>query len=176
VGVARLLLEHGADAGVRDNKGKTPLDIAREEGHVEVARLIEEYSKRRAGGVEAAGPGVAGAPSILGVECSGLYAGEWGRLLVRVRGAGPASLRVEGDVEWIDPGRVKLSGESTLEVPVKPKALGELPVKITVKSESGEDARVTWLKVSEKAGKCPACGAPVEPGAKYCWRCGAKLV
>jgi predicted amidophosphoribosyltransferase len=22
---------------------------------------------------------------------------------------------------------------------------------------------------------CPSCGAPAEPGAKYCWRCGAKL-
>jgi uncharacterized OB-fold protein len=22
---------------------------------------------------------------------------------------------------------------------------------------------------------CPRCGAPVEPGARYCWRCGAKL-
>jgi len=28
---------------------------------------------------------------------------------------------------------------------------------------------------SEKARKCPVCGAPAEPGAKYCWRCGAKL-
>jgi uncharacterized OB-fold protein len=24
-------------------------------------------------------------------------------------------------------------------------------------------------------GHCPRCGAPVEPGARYCWRCGAKL-
>jgi uncharacterized protein YegL len=23
---------------------------------------------------------------------------------------------------------------------------------------------------------CPRCGAPVEPGARFCWRCGAKLV
>jgi len=163
VDVARLLLERGADASVRDVKGRTPLDRARERGHVEVARVIEEYVRGRS------------APSILGVECSGLYAGEWGRLLVRVKGYGKAFLRVEGDVEWIDPGRVALSGESTVEVPVKPKALGELPVKITIKSESGEDARVTWLKVSEKARKCPSCGAPAEPGAKYCWRCGAKV-
>ena len=25
------------------------------------------------------------------------------------------------------------------------------------------------------SGFCPRCGAPVEPGAKYCWKCGAKL-
>ena len=163
VDVARLLLERGADASVRDDEGKTPLDLAREKGHVEVARVIEEYSRRRA------------APSILGVEYSSLYAGEWGRLLVRVKGDGLVSLVVEGGVEWIDPGRVMLSGESVVEVPVKPGVAGELPVRIVVKSESGEDARIAWLKVSEKARKCPSCGAPVEPGAKYCWKCGAKL-
>jgi len=175
--VARLLLEYGADAGVRDNEGKTPLDRARE-GYVEVVRVIEEYGGGRARGLEtavAAEPGVASAPSILGVEYSSLYAGEWGRLLVKVKGAGLASLSIEGDVEWMDPGRVVLSGESVVEVPVKPGVAGELPVRITVRSGGGEDVRIAWLKVSEKARKCPACGAPVEHGAKYCWKCGAKL-
>jgi len=186
VDVARLLLERGADAGARDDKGRTPLDRAREKGHVEVARVIEEYGRGKAGAREvkaggletatAAEPGAAGAPSILGVEYSSLYAGEWGRLLVKVKGAGLASLVVEGGVEWLDPGCVMLSGESVVEVPVKPGAAGELPVRITVKSKGGEDARIAWLKVSEKARKCPSCGAPVEPGAKYCWKCGAKLV
>jgi uncharacterized OB-fold protein len=23
--------------------------------------------------------------------------------------------------------------------------------------------------------KCPSCGAPLEPGAKFCWRCGTRL-
>ena len=184
--VARLLLERGADAGARDDKGRTPLDRAREKGHVEVARVIEEYGRGKAGAREvkaggletatAAEPRAAGAPSILGVEYSSLYAGEWGRLLVKVKGAGLASLVVEGGVEWLDPGCVMLSGESVVEVPVKPGAAGELPVRITVKSKGGEDARIAWLKVSEKARKCPSCGAPVEPGAKYCWKCGAKLV
>jgi len=45
--VARLLLDRGADAGVRDVKGRTPLDIARG-GHAEVAKVIEEYSRERA--------------------------------------------------------------------------------------------------------------------------------
>lgn len=66
-----------------------------------------------------------------------------------------ASLVVEGGVEWLDPGRVMLSGESVVEVPVKPGAAGELPVRIVVKSEGGEDARIAWLKVSEKARKAP---------------------
>ena len=30
-------------------------------------------------------------------------------------------------------------------------------------------ARLSTLKT------CPKCGAPVEPGANYCWKCGAKL-
>jgi hypothetical protein len=31
-------------------------------------------------------------------------------------------------------------------------------------------------KIPERARKvCPVCGAPVEPGAKYCWKCGARL-
>jgi hypothetical protein len=84
-------------------------------------------------------------------------------------------LSLEGDVDWLDPGRVKLSGESLVEVPVRPKAAGEVPVRVVVRSPGGEDTRITWLKVVDRAGRCPSCGAPVEPGAKYCWRCGARL-
>jgi alanyl-tRNA synthetase len=31
------------------------------------------------------------------------------------------------------------------------------------------------LEVGRRQKVCPSCGAPVEPGAKYCWKCGAKL-
>jgi|GEM_PF-777012 len=184
--VARLLLEHGADPSIGDNDSVTPLDVAREEGHEEVARVIEEFMKRRRGGrvkkpvatstrASAREP-VPAAPSILGVECSSLRVGEWGRLLVRVRGSGTAALSLEGDVDWLDPGRVKLSGDAVVEVPVRPRAAGEVPVRVVVRSPGGEDAKITWLKVVDRAGKCPSCGAPAEPGAKYCWKCGAKLV
>jgi len=176
--VARLLLEHGADPSIRDKEGKTPLDVAREEGREEVARVIEEFMKRRKGvGVGAVAPRepAPATPSILGVECPRLRAGEWGRLLVRVRGSGTATLSLEGDVDWLDPGRVELSGEGVVEVPVRPRVAGEVPVRVVVKSPNGEDTKITWLKVKDRAGKCPACGAPVEPGAKYCWKCGAKL-
>jgi hypothetical protein len=179
-----VLLEHGADPSIKNNEGSTPLDIARRKGYAEVARVIEEFVKEKGGKVEvAATPAeaialqepVSAAPSILGVDCSELRVGEWGRLLVRVRGLGTASVSLEGDVEWLDPGLVKLSGDAVVEVPVRPRAGGEVPVRVVVKSPSGEDAKIAWLKVVDRAGKCPACSAPIEPGAKYCWKCGAKL-
>jgi hypothetical protein len=184
VDVARLLLEHGADPSIRDKHGRTPLDLARATRHKEVARVIEEYMWGRRGvGVEAPATPVGtlaqqpapAAPSILGVECPGLRAGEWGRLLVRVQGSGTASVSLEGDVDWMSPEAVELSGEAVVEVPVKPRVGGEIPVKVRVESSGSKSSKIVWLKVVEKAGKCPACGAQVEPGAKYCWRCGAKL-
>jgi len=45
----RELLDRGADVNAKSNNGWTPLDIARERGHVEVVRVIEEYSRGRAG-------------------------------------------------------------------------------------------------------------------------------
>jgi hypothetical protein len=148
--VASLLLEHGADPSIRDKEGKTPLDVAREEGREEVARVIEEFMKRRKGvGVGAVAPQVpeSASLSIVGVECPRLRAGEWGRLLVRVRGSGTATLSLEGDVDWLDPGRVELSGGGVVEVPVRPRAAGEVPVRVVVKSSGGEDAKITWLRV-----------------------------
>jgi hypothetical protein len=182
--IARLLLEHGADPSIKDNEGSTPLDIARRKGYAVVARVIEEFVKEKSGKVEVAvtpaeaialQEPVYAVPSIVSVDCSELYAGEWGRLLVRVRGSGTASLSLEGDVDWINPEVVELSGEGVVEVPVKPRAAGEVPVKVCVESSGSKSSKIVWLKVVEKAGRCPNCGAQVEPGAKYCWKCGTKL-
>jgi len=48
------------------------------------------------------------------------------------------------------------------------------------KSGGREERKLVWVEVAEGgkrglAAACPRCGAPREPGAKYCWRCGAKL-
>jgi hypothetical protein len=96
-------------------------------------------------------------------------------MIVRARGLGEARISIEGDVEWMNPGAVELSGESVLYVPVKPRAAGEVPVKLSLELSGMKSSRLIWLNVSEKAEKCPKCGAPIEPGANYCWNCGAKL-
>jgi hypothetical protein len=159
--VVKLLLEKGADPALRSNGDWTPLDIARALGHAEVVKVLETF--------------LGSTPSIVSVECSSLHVGEWGRLLVRVRGSGTAALSLEGDVDWINPEVVELSGETVVEVPVKPRVGGEVPVKVSVESSGSKTSKIVWLKIADKVRKCPNCGAPVELGAKYCWKCGTKL-
>jgi hypothetical protein len=36
------------------------------------------------------------------------------------------------------------------------------------------NAQVQGVGIEVKENVCPVCDAPVEPGAKYCWRCGAR--
>jgi len=156
--VVKLLLENDADPSIKDKNGKTALDVAREGGHVDVAEIIETFisgrresiaeSKERAGGESRA---VRVTPlSILGVESSDLFVSKWGRIMVRVSGGGEASLSIEGDVDWLSPGRLELSGETVIEVPVKPRISGEVPIKVTVESSGKESSKIIWLKVGEK--------------------------
>jgi hypothetical protein len=53
-------------------------------------------------------------------------------------------------------------------------------IKITLTyAERGTAAsgniRVSVLRAPSRVSRCPVCGAPVEPGAKYCGKCGTKL-
>ena len=156
--VVRFLLEAGANPALRDNKGKTPANLAREKGHGNVAKIIEGWVKRLVASIEV-----------------GLVEGEWGVLRVRLNR--PSKLVVEGDVVWMDPGLV----EGVVEVPVKARKAGRMPVAVVAKSSGREERKVVWVevargrKVESAAALCPNCGAPREQGAKYCWKCGAKL-
>ncbi|MEM2790787.1 MAG: zinc ribbon domain-containing protein, partial [Thermofilaceae archaeon] len=99
----------------------------------------------------------------------------WGVLRVRLNR--PSTLVVEGDVDWMDPGLV----EGVVEVPVKARKTGRMPVAVVAKSSGREERKVVWVEVAEgrkvesAAALCPSCGAPREQGAKYCWKCGARL-
>ncbi|MEM1522421.1 MAG: hypothetical protein QXU69_05310, partial [Thermofilaceae archaeon] len=152
---ARFLLEAGADPTLRDEWGRTPADLAREQGFGGVAKLLEDW----VGGVRA--------PLIASIESVGLVEGEWGVLRVRLNR--PSTLAVEGDVDWLNPGLV----EGVVDVPVKARKTGRMPVAVVAKSSGREERKVVWVEVSR--GVCPSCKAPIEPGARYCWRCGAYL-
>jgi serine/threonine protein kinase len=135
--VVELLLQHGADPSIRNINGQTPLELAQGSGYEEIARVIEEFVR-------------AGSLTILGVEYGELFLDEWGKIIVRVRGVGRASLSVEGDIEWVDPGFIELSGESIIEVPVKPKSSGEVPIKVILESYGKKEIKLFSLKIGIK--------------------------
>ena len=45
IGIVRLLLLHGADINIKDGNGKTALQLAHEQGHAEVAEMLEQVEK-----------------------------------------------------------------------------------------------------------------------------------
>jgi ankyrin repeat protein len=44
--IARVLIEHGANVEVKDDKGRTPLDFASEEQREEIMKLLLEHGAR----------------------------------------------------------------------------------------------------------------------------------
>ena len=179
--VAMLLLEHGADAGARDYYGLTPADLARRLGFKGIAEFIDSWARWGAG--QAARGRVEGAEQVvhvarsrvevLGVEQGLLRVGEWGVLKVVLKGVGGVKLSVEGDLDCMCEDSYNVDGEATVEVYVKPRASGTVPVKIVAECSGVKSSKLFLLNIEKNV--CPNCNAPVEPGAKYCWRCGAKL-
>jgi len=78
-------------------------------------------------------------------------------------------------VDYMCDESFNVDGKTMVEVYVKPKVAGRVPVRIVVESPSGRVSKLVELDAGKVPSTCPACGAPVEPGAKYCWKCGAKL-
>jgi alpha-D-ribose 1-methylphosphonate 5-triphosphate diphosphatase PhnM len=74
---------------------------------------------------------------LLGFESDGIEVERWGKLRIKLKANGPTTVSVElsGDVDWLNPGVIELSGESFIEVPMKPRSCDEIPVKVTVNGE-----------------------------------------
>jgi ankyrin repeat protein/uncharacterized membrane protein len=135
--VVKLLLENGADPSIRNINGQTPLELARESGYEDIARAIEEFVRAR--------PLI-----ILSVEYGEFFLDEWGKIIIKARGMGKASINVEGDVVFHAPMSIDLSGENVIEVPIKPKATGEVPVTVTVESFGRKESRLVLLRVGTR--------------------------
>ncbi|MCC6005620.1 MAG: ankyrin repeat domain-containing protein [Thermofilum sp.] len=132
--VVKLLLENGADPNIRGINNRTPLELAREMGYQDIVRVLEEYLS-------------AMSLAIVGVEHGELFLDEWGKIILKVKGAGKASVKVEGDVLFQSPLSVDLSGETLIEVPIKPRATGEIPVTVTVESHGKKESKLVTLRV-----------------------------
>lgn len=114
--------------------------LAREEGHIGIVHFIEW---RRAHLPPPSPP-----PNLLSINADVFEAGSWGRLVIRIRGSGEATVSISGDVEWIDPDVQRLSGETEVEVPVKLRTDGNVPVGVTVEGKWGEASKIVWLNVT----------------------------
>jgi hypothetical protein len=108
------------------------------------------------------------------VSSSVLRVGEWSKLMVVLRGRGIFTLKLEGDVDYISEDFYNINAEAGVEIAVKPRIPGEVPVKVIAEGDGIKASKLLWLRV-ESLRTCPKCGSQIEPGASFCWQCGAKL-
>jgi hypothetical protein len=106
-------------------------------GAYDVAKTIEEFIVSRL--------------AVHGVEAPELYAGEWGKIIVRARGLGEARIDIEGDVEFEAPKSLELRGEKSVELLVKPSPSGQVPVKITLETLGIKVTKMFTLQVKARA-------------------------
>jgi hypothetical protein len=112
--------------------------LASEKAYSEATKTLEETISK---------------PSILKMEATKLSIDEWGKIIIKVKGKGKVSIKLEGDVDWKDPGINEISGETTIEIPVKPKTSGDIPVKVIIDTPYGKEFSTIFLKVERKEVK-----------------------
>jgi hypothetical protein len=120
--------------------------LASEKAYSEATKILEETISK---------------PSILKMEATKLSIDEWGKIIIKVKGKGKVSIKLEGDVEWKDPGINEISGESTIEIPVKPKVSGDIPVKVIIDTPYGKESSTIFLKVERKEVIPPQFVTPI---------------
>jgi hypothetical protein len=139
--VVKVLLEHGADPDIADIIGENAMSLARKKGYYSIVKLIEEFKSFK----------------IFNIEVPKLFVNEWGKIIIKVKGKGKVSINLEGDVDWIKPDPKEISGESIIEIPIKPKVSGEVPVKVIIDTPYGKESPMVFLKVERKEVK------PIQP-------------
>jgi hypothetical protein len=131
---------------IRYPEEKPPPVLAGEKAYPAATKTLEETISK---------------PSILKMEATKLSIDEWGKILVNVKGKGKVSINLEGNVEWKDPGINEISGESTIEIPVKPKVSGDVPVKVIIDTPYGKESSMIFLKVEKKEVIPPQFVTPI---------------
>jgi hypothetical protein len=194
--MVRLLLENGADPSIRDNFGNTASELAREEDHEEVANIIEGFMSKSKGkssskikrkfpvkNVEETGEEILlNAPFELDEDDGTEF------ILGRIETGDIINIDIDADpvniyiltISILDGKRNLLStrvkGGSTLSYKVPLSCEASIVLKCS--SCSGEPEGTLTVNIarsSHRALRCPRCGMPLEPGAKYCGYCGAKV-
>ena len=186
--VVELLLKNGADPSIINSLGETPAELAEINGHRDVAVFIREWSRKISIGTSeklrekpeltepmnrqiSAGSKI----EIVDVVSSSVpRVGEWSKLMVVLRGRGIFTLKLEGDVDYISEDFYNVNAEAGVDIAVKPRIPGEVPVKVIAEGDGVKASKLIWLRV-ESPRTCPKCGALIEPGASFCWKCGIKL-
>jgi hypothetical protein len=186
--VVELLLKNGADPNIVNSLGETPAELAEINGHRDIAVFIREWYRKILSGTfekprENLKPtepmnkqiSTGSKIEIVYVDSSSvLKVGEWSKLKVVLRGRGVFTLKLEGDIDYIAEDSYTVDAEASVELAVKPRIQGEVPVKVIAEGDGVKASKLLWLKV-ESLRTCSKCGAIIEPGASFCWKCGTKV-
>jgi hypothetical protein len=187
--LVKLLLENGANPSIRDNEGKTALDLAKTWERKEVAKIIEEFmsklesmvSSRKEIKEEEGGTTLLVVPFDLRENERAEFT--LGRIgfgdILRIKiTAHPFNIYevtlypLEGKTLLLS---TRVKGETILTYKSPTSCDVAVSVKCMEMWVSKGTLTVSLIQTSANVSKCPRCGMPLEPGAKYCGYCGAKV-